>query len=461
VIEQAWSFFDAGDTDTAMRRFNQAWLLDAENADVYWGMGLIENRRGNTDSAVALFQEGIAHNGEHAILRCNLASSYLYTLSEEVSISQKEDYLTRARQELTTALELDPENSFCHSVLDAHDFLIKIGVQNIEDPDRDRDGISNIDEMNIYGTDPENADSNGNGIPDGEEIYNVWRAYILGEKSPDKNSADVAMWKTTIALNGTVPNWHISLMAGTVRQQFAEIEKVVDNGALSAAQAAIDKGIATEPRFSGFYNYQGIVYGESGDKNKEISSYKKAIEVDLHNATAHMNLSIFYREDANDPMGALMEALIANAMDPQDSHIQNALGLAYFAYGDNSAAVRELRRAIELDPKYAQSYNNLGLVYREMGDYPQAEEYWNKALERDPSYVKAYNNLGALFKEKEEYPRALEYFEKAVEIDAHWYLPHQNMGTIYARTGESEKAKEHFDIALSLGSPDAGESKKN
>ena len=36
---RGWQFLAAGDFDTAMRRFNLAWLLDHSNGTALWGMG--------------------------------------------------------------------------------------------------------------------------------------------------------------------------------------------------------------------------------------------------------------------------------------------------------------------------------------------------------------------------------------------------------------------------------------
>ena len=36
--------------------------------------------------------------------------------------------------------------------------------------DDDNDGLSNIDELNLYNTDPPNPDSDGDGLSDGDEV---------------------------------------------------------------------------------------------------------------------------------------------------------------------------------------------------------------------------------------------------------------------------------------------------
>lgn len=45
-VEKAFAFYHRGDLDTAMRRFNQAWLLDPNNPEVYWGFGAVMHDRG-------------------------------------------------------------------------------------------------------------------------------------------------------------------------------------------------------------------------------------------------------------------------------------------------------------------------------------------------------------------------------------------------------------------------------
>ncbi len=48
--------------------------------------------------------------------------------------------------------------------------LLGLVVVDIEDFDRDGDGLSNIDEEDVFGTDPDNPDTDGDGIKDGAEV---------------------------------------------------------------------------------------------------------------------------------------------------------------------------------------------------------------------------------------------------------------------------------------------------
>jgi tetratricopeptide (TPR) repeat protein len=52
VVQLGWSYWAKRDFATAMSRFNQAWLLDPENGNVYHGFALVTSVRGGTPSEV-------------------------------------------------------------------------------------------------------------------------------------------------------------------------------------------------------------------------------------------------------------------------------------------------------------------------------------------------------------------------------------------------------------------------
>lgn len=58
-IENGWYYLEAGDPHTAMKRFNQAWLLDSSRFEVYWSFGAAEYVLGNTESAKKYYKKAI------------------------------------------------------------------------------------------------------------------------------------------------------------------------------------------------------------------------------------------------------------------------------------------------------------------------------------------------------------------------------------------------------------------
>jgi len=57
VSLSGWQFLRQGNTSDAMRRFNQAWMIDNTNGFALWGMATISSIRGNVDQSLKLFGE--------------------------------------------------------------------------------------------------------------------------------------------------------------------------------------------------------------------------------------------------------------------------------------------------------------------------------------------------------------------------------------------------------------------
>ena len=64
-----WNFFYAGDCATAIKRFNQAWLLDPDNQLALWGFGAISLDRGEFDAATTYLEMAIQNGPENSKLR--------------------------------------------------------------------------------------------------------------------------------------------------------------------------------------------------------------------------------------------------------------------------------------------------------------------------------------------------------------------------------------------------------
>jgi tetratricopeptide (TPR) repeat protein len=62
VALMGWQFLREGNGQDAMKRFNQAWLLDSSNGSALWGMAAIEATIGESEESLKLFAEA-----EHSI----------------------------------------------------------------------------------------------------------------------------------------------------------------------------------------------------------------------------------------------------------------------------------------------------------------------------------------------------------------------------------------------------------
>ena len=59
ATQRGWNAYYQGDFDTAIKRFNQGWMFDRENPEVYWGFGLIMGQRAFQEDPELSLKESI------------------------------------------------------------------------------------------------------------------------------------------------------------------------------------------------------------------------------------------------------------------------------------------------------------------------------------------------------------------------------------------------------------------
>lgn len=78
--KMAWGYLSEGGKDLAMHRFNLAYLLDPNNQDVYWGLGVVSYQKDELHQAMDLLQKGIELSPigkENPTMLVDLASIYI------------------------------------------------------------------------------------------------------------------------------------------------------------------------------------------------------------------------------------------------------------------------------------------------------------------------------------------------------------------------------------------------
>jgi tetratricopeptide (TPR) repeat protein len=74
---RGWDYLrQAGDCETAMKRFNQCWLLDPQNGNCFWGFGVLEAERGNSGKAVEYLERARALLPKTSEVRADLATAH-------------------------------------------------------------------------------------------------------------------------------------------------------------------------------------------------------------------------------------------------------------------------------------------------------------------------------------------------------------------------------------------------
>jgi tetratricopeptide (TPR) repeat protein len=75
-IEAGWDYFRKNETATAMKRFNQAWLINKKNERAYWGFGTLLGLRQDFERSKYYFDKALAINDINPNLLNGASTTY-------------------------------------------------------------------------------------------------------------------------------------------------------------------------------------------------------------------------------------------------------------------------------------------------------------------------------------------------------------------------------------------------
>jgi len=113
LAAQGWVAARAGQDDVAMRRFNQAWLLNPKNYSVFWGFGAMLSGKGKLSEALEYLEtarELVNDPKQRVALLCDLGavhSAYAARLPADRQLERAQQFVL-ANNRFTESLENDP-----------------------------------------------------------------------------------------------------------------------------------------------------------------------------------------------------------------------------------------------------------------------------------------------------------------------------------------------------------------
>ena len=113
--KKAWSYFYKNDFDTAMKRFNQAWLLDSLNAETYWGFGNILGMQMKPEESLTYFDKSIKINPNNSNVWLGLGISHGQIFFK----TKNQDQLDKTIEYLKKSIQLDSKNVLAYAQLTA------------------------------------------------------------------------------------------------------------------------------------------------------------------------------------------------------------------------------------------------------------------------------------------------------------------------------------------------------
>jgi tetratricopeptide (TPR) repeat protein len=130
----------------------------------------------------------------------------------------------------------------------------------------------------------------------------------------------------------------------------------------------------------------GMILEAQKDLPAAEAQYQKTLNIDPAAAVAANNLAWIYVASNRNLDQALQYAQVAQRSLPDEPHVNDTLGWAYYRKGMFPQAARSLEASLKKDTSDAAVYYHLGMAYSQTGDIEKAKAALQKALSMSKSF---------------------------------------------------------------------------
>jgi tetratricopeptide (TPR) repeat protein len=156
--------------------------------------------------------------------------------------------------------------------------------------------------------------------------------------------------------------------------------------------------------------------------------------------------SAFYREDEQEALGYLLEAL---RMAPSNLHVHYLAAMCANLLSEEETLEDICRHALELDPHHPYAIACEATRYFFLANFSRAEDLFGKALSLLPDDVDILIGLGILHEYTDDEDKDVSAFERVVELDPKNVRARMSLGIAYALSGEFQNALAEYERAKS------------
>ena len=210
-----------------------------------------------------------------------------------------------------------------------------------------------------------------------------------------------------------------------------------------------DKAIEISPQSATAFNNRGVAKAQLGNRKEAIQDFDKAIEINSKFAEAFNN-----RGNAKVELGSHKEAIQdfdkAIEINPQDANAYYNRGNRKAELGNHKEAIQDYGKAIKINPQDAEAFNNRGFAKAKLGNRKEAIQDYDQAIEINPQSAKAYHNRGFAKVALGNHKEAIADYGLAIAINPQFSEAYRNRGIAKAKSGNHTEAIQDYDQAIKI-----------
>jgi len=225
-------------------------------------------------------------------------------------------------------------------------------------------------------------------------------------------------------------------------------EDAIRSGDKERALMEFQRAIEVNPSLTTAYMGMADIYRMERDYNNAEIRYARAAQIEPRNFDAqyYHGLMLHLLDRITESVQAYLRAL---AIKPDDFQTNLNIATAYFQLDENQRSLPFARKAVSLSPQDGPARLNLGAVYAALGRHQDAVKEYQQAAELMPLNSPLLLNLAESLGRLERYNEMANALEQAVKTDPSPAL-HERLGFARFRLGEFDPAKANFDKSLEL-----------
>lgn len=114
LVDQGMRHFQAGNYAMAMKSFSQAWLLDPNSPDPFWGFAKVYDDQGKSCDAKAMIDRALSLNLSQPAALADAGRIYTYCAVGDAALSaaDKRQYFERSEELYFRAVSMAPTNPY-------------------------------------------------------------------------------------------------------------------------------------------------------------------------------------------------------------------------------------------------------------------------------------------------------------------------------------------------------------
>ncbi|MBS1613382.1 MAG: tetratricopeptide repeat protein [Bacteroidetes bacterium] len=243
----------------------------------------------------------------------------------------------------------------------------------------------------------------------------------LFKKTGELNKG-IALMDVAIATDSANTNYYVKA------SELAYIDTSVKGNYIMALNY-LNVATVKDPQNADIYFYKGMVFRESGDTVKAISSFKTATELNPQYYNAYVQLGLLSRARKDKDAQKYFDNAIKVSDKPEDAlyakaDIVKEEGIKLYDAGKYeqaeaslTEAINTFKKVVELNHRNIEAYMGIARSYYQLDSLQQAYDYYALAAKLEPTYAGAYFSQGLVAEEMGRKAEAIRLYQNCLNID--------------------------------------------